>query len=277
MHRVQDDGQGAARGGIEVILDVVFNHTAEGQRPRPDAHRSAASTTASTTCSDNRRRCYRNYSGCGNTVNCNHPVVRDLILDCLRYWVHDYARRRLPLRPGLGPRRATATGELLPNPPLIERIAEDPVLADTKLIAEPWDAAGAVSGRQLPGWGAGRSGTAASATTCAASGAAIPATGGAWPRGSPAAPICIEPAGGSRITRINFVTCHDGFTLATWSAYNRQAQPGQRRGEPRRRQRQLQLELRRRGPDAATAASTRCAGGRSRTSGDAAAWRRACR
>ena len=88
---------------------------------------------------------YRNYSGCGNTLNGNHPIVREMIFHCLRHWVHNYHVDgfRFDLASILSRDR---DGELVPNPPVVESIAEDPLLADTKIIAEAWDAAGGVSG-----------------------------------------------------------------------------------------------------------------------------------
>ena len=85
---------------------------------------------------------YKNFSGCGNTVNGNHPIVREMIFHCLRHWVHNYHIDgfRFDLASILSRNR---NGELVPNPPLVELIAEDPLLADTKIIAEAWDAAGA--------------------------------------------------------------------------------------------------------------------------------------
>ena len=84
---------------------------------------------------------YFNFTGCGNTVNCNHPVVRDQLINCLRYWVADMHidGLRFDLASVLG---RDLDGHVLLNPPVIERIGEDSVLTDTKLIAEPWDAAG---------------------------------------------------------------------------------------------------------------------------------------
>ena len=111
------------------------------QRAGPDARASRAWRTASTTCS-NGGGTYKNYSGCGNTVNGNHPIVREMIFHCLRHWVHNYHIDgfRFDLASILSRNR---NGELVPNPPLVELIAEDPLLADTKIIAEAWDAAGA--------------------------------------------------------------------------------------------------------------------------------------
>ncbi len=126
--------------GIEVILDVVFNHTAKGNEQGP---------TLSFKGLENRvfymldaEGNYRNYSGCGNTVNGNHPVMREMIFHCLRHWVHNYHVDgfRFDLASILSRDRR---GEIVPNPPMVELIAEDPLLADSKIIAEAWDAAGA--------------------------------------------------------------------------------------------------------------------------------------
>lgn len=128
------------QAGIEVILDMVFNHTGEG---------GYDGVTSSFRGIDNRiyylldhdTHEYLNFSGCGNTMNCNHPVVRDLIRDALRYWVMEMHVDgfRFDLASILG---RDTSGHLLANPPMIEMIAEDPVLRDTKIIAEAWDAAG---------------------------------------------------------------------------------------------------------------------------------------
>jgi glycogen operon protein len=93
---------------------------------------------------------YRNYSGCGNTLNGNHPIVREMIFHCLRHWVHNYHVDgfRFDLASILSRDRE---GVLQPNPPLIESIAEDPLLADTKIIAEAWDAGGAYQVGAFPG------------------------------------------------------------------------------------------------------------------------------
>ena len=156
--------------GIEVILDVVFNHTGEGDDRGP-TYPSAGSTTAFITCSTSKASIL-NFTGCGNTVNCNHPVVRDLILSCLRFLVAEMHidGLRFDLASVLGRDRR---GNVLIEPPVVEMISEDGVLADTKLIAEPWDAAGLYQVGSFPGGGAGRTGTASIATTSAGSGAAI--------------------------------------------------------------------------------------------------------
>ncbi|MFP6610783.1 MAG: glycogen debranching protein GlgX [Pirellulales bacterium] len=127
--------------GIEVILDVVFNHTCEGNERGPTLSFKGLENHVYYMLEEDGR-CYRNYSGCGNTVNGNHPVVRELIFNCLRHWVHNYHVDgfRFDLASILNRDR---DGNLVANPPLVEMIAEDPMLADTKIIAEAWDAAGA--------------------------------------------------------------------------------------------------------------------------------------
>jgi isoamylase len=127
--------------GIEVILDVVFNHTAEGNELGPTLSFKGLENQVYYMLAGGGAF-YKNYSGCGNTVNGNHPVVREMIFLCLRHWVHNYHIDgfRFDLASILSRDRH---GELVPNPPLIETISEDPLLADTKIIAEAWDAAGA--------------------------------------------------------------------------------------------------------------------------------------
>ncbi len=126
--------------GIEIILDVVFNHTAEGNHVGPTLSFKGLENRVYYML--NQDGTYKNYSGCGNTVNGNHPICRELIFHCLRHWVYNYHIDgfRFDLASILSRGRH---GELIPNPPLVELIAEDPMLADTKIIAEAWDAAGA--------------------------------------------------------------------------------------------------------------------------------------
>ncbi len=125
--------------GIEVILDVVFNHTAEGNEKGP---------TFSFKGFDNKvyymltpDGYYYNFSGCGNTLNCNHPIVQQLILECLRYWTVSYRVDgfRFDLASILG---RNEDGSPMNNPPLLKSLAYDPVLSNVKLIAEAWDAGG---------------------------------------------------------------------------------------------------------------------------------------
>jgi isoamylase len=137
------------QAGIEVILDVVFNHTCEGNELGPTLSFKGLENRVYYMLTDDGAG-YRNYTGCGNTVNGNHPILREFIFNCLRSWVLNYHVDgfRFDLATILSRGRR---GELLPNPPIIERIAEDPVLADTKIIAEAWDAAGAYQVGSFPG------------------------------------------------------------------------------------------------------------------------------
>ena len=137
------------RAGIEVILDIVFNHTAEGNELGPTFSFRGIDNTIYYILDENKRY-YKNFSGCGNTLNCNHPVVRSFILDCLRYWVVEMHVDgfRFDLGSILG---RDQQGRLMENPPMLERIAEDPVMRNTKIIAEAWDAGGAYQVGWFPG------------------------------------------------------------------------------------------------------------------------------
>jgi isoamylase len=128
------------RADIEVILDVVFNHTAEGDHRGPTLCFRGFDNTAYYILEDDRSR-YANYTGTGNTLNANHPVVRRMIVDSLRYWVEamHVDGFRFDLASILN---RDDSGQAMPNPPVLWDIESDPVLAGTKLIAEAWDAAG---------------------------------------------------------------------------------------------------------------------------------------
>ena len=220
------------RAGIEVILDVVFNHTAEGDDDGPDVllqrtgeRRLLHARTRTAT--------YANFSGCGNTVNGNHPIVREMILHCLRHWVHNYHIDgfRFDLASILSPR---PDGEPWPTRRCSEQIAEDPVLADTKIIAEAWDAGGPLPGRLVRRPPVGASGTAATATTCARFVARRRRQRRrGWPR------VC-WPADLYGRRRAEVVPQHQLHHLARRLHAQRpgqlraQAQPGQRRRQPRR-------------------------------------------
>ncbi len=128
------------QAGIEVVLDVVFNHTTEGGRGGPTSSFRGIDNDIYYIMEEDGLH-YRNYTGCGNTVNCNHPVVRRFIVDCLRYWVEQmhvdgfrFDLASIFCR--------DQNGDVLDRPPIVEELAEDPVLRHTKLIAEAWDAAG---------------------------------------------------------------------------------------------------------------------------------------
>jgi isoamylase len=198
------------RAGIEVILDVVFNHTAEGNELGPTLCFRGIDNAIFYTLAENKRY-YKDYSGTGNTINANHPVVRDYILAALRYWVVEMHVDgfRFDLASVLG---RDGTGKLLANAPVLKQIAEDPILREVKHIAEAWDAAGAyeVGSFSQPGWAEwngryrddirrfwrGDDGMLGLFASRICGSADIYAQSDKCPKCS-----------------INFVTCHDGFTL----------------------------------------------------------------
>ncbi|MGV1097857.1 glycogen debranching protein GlgX [Thiovibrio sp. JS02] len=206
------------RAGIEVILDVVFNHTAEGGGDGPLICFRGLDNVIYYLLDPNSRE-YLNFSGCGNTVNCNHPLVRHLIMDCLRYWVMEMHVDgfRFDLASILG---RDQQGNVLSNPPMVEKIAEDPILANTKIIAEAWDAAGLYqvgsfsTNKRWAEWNGkfrddvrrflcGHQNTVADLATRIAGSADLYQASGRRPCNS-----------------INFITSHDGFTLFDQVSYN---------------------------------------------------------
>lgn len=204
------------KAGIEVILDVVYNHTGEGNENGP---------TISFRGLDNliyymldRKGKYYNFSGCGNTLNCNHPLVRDLIIDSLTYLAGELHVDgfRFDLASILGRGR---DGRVLEDPPLIQHIAEHPRLAHTKLIAEAWDAAGLSQLGKFPAWGRW-----AELNGMFRDDVRRFIRGEPW-TASIAKRICgsLDIYGDSSrhpYHSINFITCHDGFTLADLVSYN---------------------------------------------------------
>jgi isoamylase len=206
------------QAALEVILDMVFNHTAEGDELGPTwSFRGIDNSTYYIV--DPVTGKYANYTGCGNTVNANNPVVRDFILDCLHYWVMEMHVDgfRFDLASVLG---RGEDGSVLKNPPLLERMAYDPVLANVKLIAEAWDAGGLYQVGTFPSWGrwaewngifrddvrkfvkGDANMTSALATRLLGS------------------PDLYETSAREPYHSINFVTCHDGFTLTDLVSYN---------------------------------------------------------
>jgi len=203
--------------GIEVILDVVFNHTAEGDERGPLVSYRGIDNSIYYMIDDSG--VYDNYSGCGNTLNCNHPVVRDMILDSLRYWVTEMHVDgfRFDLASILG---RGQDGSVLANPPLLERIAADPVLGNTKLIAEAWDAAGLYQVGTFPAWGrwAEWNGKFRDDIRRFVRGdAGMVSALASRMMGSP---DVYQGSGRNSQHSINFVTCHDGFPLADLVSYN---------------------------------------------------------
>lgn len=204
--------------GIEVIMDMVYNHTGEGDEHGATlSFRGLDNSVFYLTDPDTGK--YLNFSGCGNTMNCNHPVVRDLILDSLRYWVTEMHVDgfRFDLASILG--RGT-DGKVLANPPLLERIAADPVLADVKLIAEAWDAAGLYQVGSFPSWGRWAEWNARFRDDIRRF----------W-RGEPdmVRSLATRFCGSADLYRgtgrppyhsVNFITSHDGFTLSDLVSYH---------------------------------------------------------
>jgi glycogen operon protein len=206
------------KAGIEVILDVVFNHTAEGGSDGPLLSFRGFDNSIYYLL-DPATREYLNFSGCGNTLNCNHPIVRQHIISCLHFWVIEMHVDgfRFDLASILG---RDQNGAPLSNPPMVEMIAEDPILSHTKMIAEAWDAAGlyqvgsfSTSGRWAE-WN-GKFRDDVRAFMCGHEGKV--------------SSLATRIAGSSDLFQkslrrpynsINFLTSHDGFTLLDLVSYN---------------------------------------------------------
>lgn len=209
---------------IEVILDVVFNHTAEGNEKGPVFCFKGMDNNLYYMLTPDGN--YYNFSGCGNTLNCNHPIVRQMILECLRYWTVSYRVDgfRFDLASILG---RNANGSPMNNPPLLESLANDPVLSNVKLIAEAWDAGGLYqvgsfpAGRRWAEWNGRYRDTMRGYLK-----------GENWEAWNAAWRICGsgDMYGGLTVndnrdyvgynSSINFFTCHDGFTLYDLYSYN---------------------------------------------------------
>ena len=203
------------KNGMEVILDVVFNHTAEGNENGPCiSYRGIDNRTYYLLTPDGH---YYNFSGCGNTMNCNDPVVRNVVLDCLRYWVSAYHVDgfRFDLASIL---TRSADGAPMIDPPLLDSIAHDAVLGKCRLIAEAWDAGGLYQVGSFPAFGRWSewNGKYRDCLQRFIKGGAECAPELFWRiRGSN------DLYGGrGAMASINFVTCHDGFTLRDLVSYN---------------------------------------------------------
>ncbi len=201
--------------GIEVWLDVVFNHTAEGNENGPTiSYRGIDNSIYYLLKPDGS---YYNFSGVGNTVNCNHPVVRVVLLDCLRYWVSEYHIDgfRFDLASSMG---RDPEGVPDPDPPLLEVLAYDPLLANTKLIAEAWDAGGLYQVGSFPAYGrwAEWNGRYRDDVRRFVKGdAGMVGAMAARVQGSPD----IYGDRGPQAS-VNFITAHDGFTLRDLVSYS---------------------------------------------------------
>ncbi len=206
------------QAGIEVILDVVFNHTAEGNDLGPTFSFRGIDNTVYYIV-DPHTGAYLNYSGCGNTLNCNHPVVRELIADCLRYWVMEMHVDgfRFDLASILG---RGQDGSVLLNPPLLETLAHDPVLANTKLIAEAWDAAGLYQVGTFPAWSRWAEWNGKFRDEVRRFVRAEPGMVSNLATRLVGSPDLYRTSSREPYHSINFVTCHDGFTLADLVSYD---------------------------------------------------------
>jgi isoamylase len=206
------------RAGIEVILDVVFNHTAEGNHDGPTLSFRGFDNTTYYILEQDRSR-YANYSGTGNTLNANHPIVRRMILDSLRYWVKEMHVDgfRFDLAAIL---ERDESGQLMPNPPVLWDIESDPELAGTKLIAEAWDAAGLYEvgsfiGDSWKEWN-GRFRDDVRSFFRGEDGSV-----GRFADRLLGSPEIYGHEEREAEQSVNFVTCHDGFTLNDLVSYNR--------------------------------------------------------
>ena len=203
--------------GIEVILDVVFNHTAEGNEMGPCFSFKGIDNNVYYMLTPDAH--YYNFSGCGNVMNCNHPVVRSFIIDCLRHWAIEYRVDgfRFDLASILG---RDQNGAPMANPPILESLAFDPVLGKMKLIAEAWDAGGLYQVGSFPSWNRwaewngryrddmrsflkGDDGMAGNAITRITGSRDL-----------------YRPESRGHKASVNFLTCHDGFTLYDLYSYN---------------------------------------------------------
>lgn len=203
--------------GIEVFLDVVFNHTAEGNEQGPYFCFKGFDNNVYYMLTPDGQ--YYNFSGCGNTLNCNHPIVRQMILECLRYWVTTFRINgfRFDLASILG---RDKNGLPSQNAPLLESLAFDPVLADVKLIAEAWDAGGLYQVGSFPAWNRWAEWNGRYRDDLRSF-----LKGDYW-----TAPAVAQRISGSMDlytgqyrgynSSINFITCHDGFSLYDLYSYN---------------------------------------------------------
>ena len=202
---------------MEVILDVVFNHTAEGDENGSIFSFKGFDNNIYYMLTPDGN--YYNFSGCGNTLNCNHPIVQQMIRDCLRYWVTEYRVDgfRFDLASILG---RNEDGSPMKKPPLLESLAFDPLLGNVKLIAEAWDAGGLYQVGNFPAWNRwsewngkyrddlrqfliGRDGKALDAYNRITGSLDL-----------------YDPADRGECATVNFFTCHDGFTLYDLYSYN---------------------------------------------------------
>ena len=203
--------------GIEVILDVVFNHTAEGNEMGPFFSFKGIDNNIYYMLTPDGK--YYNFSGCGNVLNCNHPIVRDFIKSCLRYWVTEYKVDgfRFDLASILG---RNEDGTPMDQPPLLKSLAFDPILRSTKLIAEAWDAGGLYQVGSFPNWNRWAEWNGKYRDDLRKF---LKGDGGlAWAAAHrlTGSKDLYDPSYRGACASVNFLTCHDGFTLYDLYSYN---------------------------------------------------------
>ncbi|KAK7318009.1 hypothetical protein RJT34_02706 [Clitoria ternatea] len=227
----------AHKRGIEVIMDVVFNHTAEGNENGPIVSFRGVDNSIYYMVAPKGE--FYNYSGCGNTFNCNHPVVRQFVVECLRYWVTEMhvdgfrfdlasiMTRSSSLWDGANVYGAPIEGDLLTTgtplgrPPLIELISNDPILRGVKLIAEAWDAGGLYQVGAFPHWGIWSEWNGKYRDTVRQFIKGTDGFAGAFAECLCGSPNLYQGGGRKPWNSINFVCAHDGFTLADLVTYNK--------------------------------------------------------
>jgi len=218
MNEFRDLVKALHKAGIEVILDVVFNHTDEGNEFGPTHSFRGIDNRAFYLLDPNNPAVYLNYSGAGNTVNANHPLPQKFIVDCLRYWVEEMHVDGFRFDEGAILARGE-DGTPLVHPPVIWQIELEDALADTKLIAEAWDAAGLYQVGHFPGdrWAEWNGRYRDDVRRFVKGDAGL--TGAIASRLGGSADV-YQARGQSPENSINFVTVHDGFTLNDLVSYN---------------------------------------------------------
>ncbi|NEP00335.1 MAG: glycogen debranching protein GlgX [Symploca sp. SIO2E9] len=206
------------KAGIEVILDVVFNHTSEGNHQGLSINFKGIDNSIYYHLVPFDKQYYMDYSGCGNTVNCNHPIVDKMIVECLEFWVKEMHVDGFRFDEGSILARSQ-NGEPMEQPPVVWHIETSATLANTKIIAEAWDAGGLHQVGHFPGyryaeWNARYRDDVRSFVK------GDPGLVGAIATRLAGSPDLYESKGRLPINSINFITCHDGFTLNDLVSYN---------------------------------------------------------
>jgi len=218
MDEFRDLVKALHKAGIEVILDVVFNHTDEGNQFGPVFSFKGIDNSSNYLLDSSDKHIYSDYTGCGNTFNCNHPVAEKLIIDCLRHWVRDTHVDGFRFDEGSILSRGE-DGRPLVHPPVVWQIELDEELAESKLIAEAWDAAGLYQIGRFPGdrW-AEWNGRFRDDLRRFVKG--DPGLVGAVASRLAGSADLYEDDGELPVNSINFITCHDGFTMNDLVSYN---------------------------------------------------------